>query len=119
MTMPAGPARAVSRSGGSAALIAGRAARAYGAAPPASRLLRIADATAVRACPDPEPLRPLGQETRAGQACPARRAPRPAISTPPGGHHDRGPSGNSLPPRSAFSLTSAPASRQAPVDDRR
>jgi hypothetical protein len=41
-------------SGGSAALlIAGRAARAYGAARPASRLLRIADATAPRAGLDP------------------------------------------------------------------
>ncbi|MGH3411372.1 MAG: hypothetical protein ACRDRJ_54060, partial [Streptosporangiaceae bacterium] len=37
---------------GAAALRAGgRAARGYGAAPPASRLLRIADATALRAGP--------------------------------------------------------------------
>ena len=43
------PIRAGHSCGGFAALITGRAARAYGAAPPASRLLRIADATALRA----------------------------------------------------------------------
>jgi hypothetical protein len=69
-------------SGGSAALIAGRAARAYGAAPPASRLLRIADATALRAGLDPGDLcGPSGRKPRAGQGLPppsARPAPRSA-----------------------------------------
>ena len=43
----------------------------YGSAPPASRLLRIADATALRAGPDPgDHCGPWGQETRAGHGLP-------------------------------------------------
>jgi hypothetical protein len=50
----------------------------YGAAPPASRLLRIADATALRAGPDPGDLcGPSGRKH--GQATPA---PRSARGTP-------------------------------------
>ena len=49
----------------------GRAARGYGAAPPASRLLRIASATALRACLDPGDL--CGPSARKyGQAQPAQ-----------------------------------------------
>ena len=47
----------------------------YGAAPPASRLLRIADATALRAGLDPRDLcGPSGRKRGQAQACPTRRA---------------------------------------------
>jgi hypothetical protein len=65
--------------GGSAALAAGRAARAYGAAPPASRLLRIAAATALRAGPDPGDLcGPCGRKDTGRTGLPrlARGPPR-------------------------------------------
>ena len=66
----------------------GRAARGYGAAPPASRLLRIADATALRAGLDPGDLCvPSGRKY--GQAQPA---PPPAAARPMGpgpGHKER------------------------------
>jgi hypothetical protein len=53
----------------------GRAAQGYGAIPPASRLLRIADATALRAGPDPGDLYgPSGRKY--GQAQPAPPAAR-------------------------------------------
>ena len=58
----------------------GRAARGYGAAPPASRLLRIAGATALRAGLDPGDLCvPSGRKY--GQAQPA---PSPAAARPMG-----------------------------------
>jgi hypothetical protein len=56
-----------------------RARRAgYGAAPPASRVLRIAlRATALRAALDPgDHCAPWAQEERQAQACPALRAAR-------------------------------------------
>ena len=57
------------------ALAGGRAAQGYGAVPPASRLLRIADATALRAGPDPGDLYgPSGRKY--GQAQPAPPAAR-------------------------------------------
>ena len=56
----------------------------YGAAPPASRVLRIAlRATALRAALDPgDHCGPWGQEERAGQACPRLHARRenPAVA---------------------------------------
>ena len=56
----------------------GRAAQGYGAAPPASRLLRIADATALRAGLDPGDLcGPSGRKY--GQA---PSLPRPRRGTP-------------------------------------
>jgi hypothetical protein len=72
--------------GGFAALIAGPAARAYGAAPPASRLLRIAlRATALRAGPDPGDLcGPEGRKPRAGPGLPRPARGRPR-DQPPGG----------------------------------
>ena len=50
----------------------------YRAAPPASRVLRIAlRATALRAAPDPgDHCGPSGQEERQAQACPPRYAAR-------------------------------------------
>src|ERR1022692_3560264 len=68
-----------SNGGGCAAAVRLRVPRAwYGAAPPASRLLRIADATALRAGPDPRDLcGPSGRKH--GQATPA---PRSARGTP-------------------------------------
>ena len=58
----------------------GRAARGYGAAPPASRLLRIASATALRAGLDPGDL--CGPSARKhGQAQPA---PAPRRGAPDG-----------------------------------
>jgi hypothetical protein len=58
----------------------GRAARGYGAAPPASRLLRIASATALRAGLDPGDL--CGPSARKyGQA---RPAPAPRRGAPDG-----------------------------------
>ena len=82
-----GPARQPVSGGGFAALIAGRAARAYGAAPPASRLLRIADATALRAGPDPgaSAAPRAGDTGRPGLPRPARGPPRdqhPAPAAP-------------------------------------
>jgi len=76
--------------GGFAALTAGPAARAYAAAPPASRLLRIAlRATALRAGRGPGDLcGPSGRKPRAGPSLPrpARGRPRgqppSRISTP-------------------------------------
>ena len=63
----------------------GRAAQGYGAAPPASRLLRIADATALRAGLDPgDPLRPLRQEIRAGPSLPRPRRGTPDDPVPQG-----------------------------------
>ncbi len=67
--------------GGCAALMEGRAARAYGPAPPASRLLRTANAAALR--PGPDPRASAGpRAANHGQArpAPARHAARPAIS---------------------------------------
>src|ERR1017187_3243985 len=68
-----------SNGGGCAAAVWLRLPRAwYGPAPPASRLLRIADATALRAGPDPGDLcGPSGRKN--GQATPA---PRSARGTP-------------------------------------
>src|ERR1022692_646119 len=68
-----------SNGGGCAAAVRLRVPRAwYGATPPASRLLRIADATALRAGPDPGDLcGPSGRKN--GQATPA---PRSARGTP-------------------------------------
>src|SRR5450759_5448212 len=68
-----------SNGGGCAAAVRLRVPLAwYGAAPPASRLLRIADATALRAGPDPGDLcGPSGRKN--GQATPA---PRSARGTP-------------------------------------
>ncbi len=60
----------------------------YGAAPPASRVLRIAlHATALRAALDPgDHCGPWGQEERQAQACPpryaARNPPRRGTRTP-------------------------------------
>src|ERR1022692_2184271 len=74
------PAGATDNSGGGCAAADHRGvARAwYGAAPPASRLLRIADATALRAGLDPGDLcGPCGRKH--GQATPA---PRHARATP-------------------------------------
>jgi len=52
----------------------GRAARGYGAAPPASRLLRIASATALRAGLDPGDLcGPSGRRYGQAQPAPAQR----------------------------------------------
>ena len=49
----------------------GRAAQGYGAVPPASRLLRIADATALRAGLDPGDLYgPSGRKYGQAPACP-------------------------------------------------
>ena len=53
------------------ALAGGRAAQGYGAVPPASRLLRIADATALRAGLDPGDLYgPSGRKYGQAPACP-------------------------------------------------
>ena len=63
----------------------GRAAQGYGAAPPASRLLRIADATALRAGLDPGDLYgPSGRKHGQAPACPARGAARPMTPCPSG-----------------------------------
>ena len=52
----------------------GRAARGYGAAPPASRLLRIAGATALRAGLDPGDLcGPSGRKYGQAQPAPAQQ----------------------------------------------
>jgi len=88
---PSGPAH----SGGFAALIAARAARAYGAAPPASRLLRIADATALRAGLDPGDLcGPSGRKHRQAKPAPPSVRPAPRSAPSPPGHrpteHERG-----------------------------
>jgi hypothetical protein len=85
MTM-ASPLRGpTSPEGGGFAAAHLRACRAgYGAAPPASRVLRIALARDSPAgCPGPRrPLRPLGREERQAQACPAaaRGAQPPAVA---------------------------------------
>ena len=77
--------------GGCAAADHLRVSRAwYGAAPPASRLLRIADATALRAGPDPGDLcGPWGRKH--GQATPAPRGTRGTPSCPLAAqdHHNR------------------------------
>ena len=68
---PLTPQEAAARQAG------GRAAQGYGAVPPASRLLRIANATALRAGPDPGDLYgPSGRKY--GQAQPAPPAARRA-----------------------------------------
>ena len=74
-----------SSEGGGFAAAHFRARRAcYGAAPPASRVLRIAlRATALRAALDPgDHCGPWGQEERQAQACPraARGAQNPAVA---------------------------------------
>ena len=72
-----------------AALTAGgRAAEGYGAAPPASRVLRIAlRATALRAAPDPgDRCGPSARQYGQAPACPARGAARPC----PGGGRSPG-----------------------------
>ena len=57
----------------------GRAARGYGAAPPASRLLRTA-ARRPAAGPDPGDLYgPAGRKYGQAPACPTRGAARPAV----------------------------------------
>ena len=69
----AGPLRGPHPGGGgfAAADLPGRRA-GYGAAPPASRLLRIAAATALRAGPDPgDHCGPSGRKRGQAQACPA------------------------------------------------
>jgi len=63
----------------------GRAARGYGAAPPASRLLRIADATALRAGLDPGDLcGPSARKYGQAQPAPPNRAARPMGPYPRG-----------------------------------
>jgi len=80
-----------SKGGGCAAAGHLRVPRAwYGAAPPASRLLRIADATALRAGPDPgDHCGPSGRKH--GQATPAPRGARDTSKCPPAAqdHHNR------------------------------
>ena len=82
---PAGPLRGPHPGGGgfAAADLPGRRA-GYGAAPPASRLLRIAlRATALRAGPDPgDHCGPLGRKRGQAQACPTRRAALGEVSLP-------------------------------------
>ena len=62
-----------------------RAARGYGAAPPASRLLRIASATALRAGLDPGDLcGPSARKYGQAQPAPPHSAARPMGPCPPG-----------------------------------
>ena len=83
-----GPARQPVSGGGFAALIAGRAARAYGAAPPASRLLRIADATALRAGLDPgASAAPRAGNTNRPRPAPPSARPAPRSALQPSGPH--------------------------------
>src|SRR6266851_4762470 len=73
---------------GCRAAAGGRAARGYGAAPPASRLLRPA-ARRPAAGPDPGDLcGPSGRKYGQAPACPARGAARPVVTAPA---HERTP----------------------------
>ena len=99
----AGPLRGPFNGGGYAAAGLVAPAKGYGAAPPASRMLRIAlRATALRAALDPgDHCGPWEQETRAGQGLPRpdTGATRPAPADHD--HHNRslhGLRGIPLPP---------------------
>jgi len=71
------------RGGGCAAAHLPERRAGYGAAPPASRLLRIADATALRAGLDPGDLcGPAGRMHGQAQACPRRTRGAPARPAP-------------------------------------
>ena len=79
--MNAGRQPAASHGGGFAAADLPERRAGYGAAPPASRLLRIAAATALRAGPDPgDHCGPSGRKRGQAQACPSQERGAP------GGH---------------------------------
>ena len=87
--MSTGDGRGKDQGGGCAAAALPVPRARYGAAPPASRLLRIADATALRADLDPGDLcGPSGRKH--GQARPAPRSARGTPTRPPAeqDHHN-------------------------------